>query len=427
MRALALVGGTATSQSLLESVFDPDPEVARAATGEIRAAAEKMEPADRLALAKAAAAALGDKRARKNEAARAALARILGALGGPAAEKALVPLAAPKVPLETRRAALLGLEQMSPSGPGHDALARALLPMLRDPNWHDVTSHALQALQRVTMPRSTLPVLLKLVQAPHPPVRRFAVEKLAEFDVAPVATALAKLLEHEDGTLRDRAASSLARMASATPLLVRRLSSASDVDAMWTAAKILKGHERAPRASALGPLKRKLGDWLRSGDRRADPLLYLFRHLDPAGLEKDLLSRARAAKSARKLDEAAKMLVPLTRIDPPPAEALLELAVIRIAQSPKDVAIEARRRDEGLAILERALTAAGKAAPLAKRLVKERLIAPEGLLYVGFHFAETMREGRQLGALLLKHVATRYGRTTSGKAARNKLGLEAMK
>lgn len=427
MRALALVGGTVASQSLLESVFDPDPEVARAASGEIRAAAEKMETSDRLALAKAAAAALADKRTRKNEAARSALARILGALGGPAAEKALVPLASPKLPLETRRAALLGLEQMAPSGPGHDALARALLPMLRDANWHDVTSHALQALQRVAMPRSTLPILLKLVQAPHPPVRRFAVEKLAEFDVVPVATALVKLLDHEDATLRDRAASSLARMSAAVPLLVRRVSAASDVDAMWTAAKILRGHEKPPRATALAAPRKKLGEWLRTGDRRADPLLHLFRHLDPAGLEKDLLSQARAAKAARKLDEAARLLLPLTRIDPPPMEALIELAVVRIAQSPKDVAIEARRRDEGLALLERALTSMGKAAPLAKRLVKERSIAPEGLLYVGFHFAETLREGRQLGALLLKHVATRFGRKASGKAARNKLGLEAMK
>ncbi|MBI1853673.1 MAG: HEAT repeat domain-containing protein [Planctomycetes bacterium] len=427
MRALALVGGTAASHSLLESVFDKDPEVARAATGEIRAAAEKMEPADRIALAKAAATALSDKRARKNEAARASLARILGALGGPPAEKALVPLASPKQPLEVRRAALLGLEQMAPSGPGHDATVRALLPMLRESNWHDVVSHALMSLQRVTMPRAALPTLLKLVQASHPPVRRFAVEKLAAIDTVPVATALVKLLDHEDAALRDRAAASLARMSASTAMLVGRLAKANDVDAMWTAAKILKGQDKPPRAAALSTLRRKLGDWLRTGDRRADPLLYLFRHADPAGLEKDLLGRARAAKAVRKLDDAAKVLVPLTRIDPPPKEALLELAIVRIAQSPKDVAMESRRRDEGLALLERVLSAEGKATPLAKRLMKERLLVPDGLLYVGFHFAETLREGRDLGAQLLKHVAKRYARTAAGKAAKNKLGLEAMR
>jgi HEAT repeat protein len=424
MRALALVGGSASTDALLESVFDPDPEVSRAATSEIRASAEKLARKDREALAHAAIKALGSPRARKSEAARAALARILGALGAPAAEKTLVSLASPREKGEVRRAALLGLEQIAPSGAGHDATVRALLPMLREANWHDVVSHALQALQRVAVPRSLAPALLKLVKSPHPPVRRFAVEKLGDVDTRAVAAALVALLDHEDLRLRDRVAASLSRLSAATPLLVQQIKKAPDADAMWTAARILKGQPKPPKKALLTALRARLGDWLKRGDRRAEPILYLFRHADPAGLEADLIGRARRAKAARRFEEAVTYLVPLTRIEPPPAEALVELAIAKIALSPKDLSAEARRRDEGLAILERLVSSDG--ATLARRLQKERALGPDGLFYIGFHFAERVQDERAFGAEVLRHVARRHARTTAGKAARNKLSLEAI-
>ncbi len=424
MRALALVGGKAATPSLIESVFDENLDVARAATSEIRAAAEKLEPNERAELAQAAVRALSDKRARKSASARASLARILGSVGGPTAERALLSLVSRKEHVETRRAALLSLEQLALQGAGHDAVAKALVPLLRESDWQNVVSHALQALQRLPIPRSFAPKLLALLASPHPPIRRFSVEKLGGIDSAPVAAALVKLLDHEDPQIRDRAAASLVQIRSSTPLLAKTLRKGADADTMWTAARVLKSQGRPLKTPLVRVLSARLADWLGKGDRRAEPLLHLMRHVDPKRLEVDLLSRARRAKSARRFGEAITYLMPLTRIEPPPTEALIELAVARIALSTKDLALDARRRDEGLALLERLVRLEG--ARLAKRLVKERALAPDGLLYVGFHFAERLLAEREFGAAVLKKVRQRYARTAAGKAARNKLALEAI-
>jgi hypothetical protein len=66
---------------------------------------------------------------------------------------------------------------------------------------------------------------------------------------------------------------------------------------------------------------------------------------------------------------------------------------------------------------------AASAFPLAERLRKERVLGPDELFYVGFNLAEGHPEGRAVARELLQLLASKYGRTKVGKAAKNKLAL----
>jgi hypothetical protein len=58
-----------------------------------------------------------------------------------------------------------------------------------------------------------------------------------------------------------------------------------------------------------------------------------------------------------------------------------------------------------------------------ERLRKERALSPEDLFYVAFNFAEGSAEEKELAREMMAHVATKYGRTKVGKAAKKMLRL----
>ena len=61
---------------------------------------------------------------------------------------------------------------------------------------------------------------------------------------------------------------------------------------------------------------------------------------------------------------------------------------------------------------------------LAARLKKEKHLTPEDLFFVGFNFSESKDDDeKELGGILLQHLASTAPRSKLGKSARNKLKL----
>ena len=170
-------------------------------------------------------------------------------------------------------------------------------------------------LQRLPVQDRALAEWLALLKAPDVAVRRLALDKLGGRDDAETAAALVEQLHHPDRDFREAALARLAKMEHGRQALTAALLEAESPDQAWPLARSQAPFARRYPAEWREEVFDRAGKHLEGGDRRADPLLFLLKETDPAGLRDRLEQRALAHRK-KKAYPTALLFLRLLRATP---------------------------------------------------------------------------------------------------------------
>ncbi len=418
---LARIGGKAAHETLLRALAAGDLELSKHACVELERAILAMDAKGREALAGMVHKYLAHKRVAANETAAASGLILLGFLKAPTSKATLLAFSRPKQPAELRHRALRALRGIAAELT--QAELTALATYIEEDDLTNVVVPTIELLRPLPLPAAAAGRLVSLVASSHQAVRDFAVYKMGRLDTPEAAKALVEQLDAPQPGLRELALASLQRNPAAVPLLLKRLRAEADPARLWTLARVLEPQAAAIPAAQATALIRMVAEQLEKGDKRADPLCYLLRRAAPQALDAALLKRAVALKEKGAFADADRMLTALVRGGAASPEATYQSGVAALKLSAKGISRHERHADPCLERL--ALLIEQPDFRLAERLCAEKCLGPDGLFYVGFHFAEQLGERREFGGRLLSHVLALGPRTALAASARNKLRLEA--
>jgi HEAT repeat protein len=413
--ALATGGTAGAETAAVQALLDTDPGVIDAAARSLLAEVPTLTEAARRRVADRVLELMQPKKgARLPAESEAALLRLLRELGDPRGEPVFWSrIDAPHSP-ELRAAALLALGSL-PAPPAAAQIKR-VLTCASEPNFR-VAAPALMILKSITVSAKVLKDWLPLFQAPDVAVRRFAIEKLGGFDTTEVAAGLVSQLRHPDRGLRDLALDVIAKLEHGRAALADELLGADSPDQAWALARAQATLAKSYKAALRTRLFNQACKYLEADDRRADALLFLLREGDAKDLRDRLEERALALRKKKQYPTALAYLRLLGR-DPALGEALrFELAACGLKTSPHDLAT--RVADPALQQFAK-LIHTHETDP-AKYVEKAAWLAPEDLLYLGFHFAEGAGPERAFAGKVLRLLVKKSPKTQAGKDAKSKI------
>jgi HEAT repeat protein len=350
-----------------------------------------------------------------------AAAKLFGALADAKARRRLFAMLDKGFDHAVRTHALGALVQCLRAQKLTAAEIEALLPLLHEDDETGILRPAIQLLEDQPLDRSYLSQLNKLVESPQPIVKRFAVQKLGGFESGAVVKTLIGYLTDDSYARRDQATASLKKLPAARSALMKEFLECDDERKAWTLADILLVHDRSWKRDTLDALWKQLQDGLEGRDDRLYTAYFHFLNtLDADALGQRVRGRAEALRKKKDFATTAKWLGLLKDSPALDANGKFALAVAELKSHKHALAATIRRHDPALEML-RGL--ARSAFPAAEQLRKERSLTPEELLYVAFNFAEGDADDKALARELLGHLVAKYGRTKTGKAAKNKLRL----
>lgn len=297
----------------------------------------------------------------------------------------------------------------------------SLLGMLDSDDETGILRPAVRLLEDQPLDRSYLGPLNKLVESPQPLVKRFAVQKLGEFESGSVVKTLIGYLTDDSYARRDQAATSLKGLPAARAALMKELVDCDDERKAWTLADILLVHDRNWKGAARQALFKRLDSTLtKREDRLYTAYFHFLNALDADATAEYVRDRAESARKKRNFPLSAKWLALLKGSAAFDAETKYAFALCELKVHKHALAAPVRRHDPALELIRELLRSS---FPAIDRLRKERASTPEDLFYVAFNFAEGSAEERELARELMEHISSKYGRTKVGKAAKNKLRL----
>jgi HEAT repeat protein len=297
----------------------------------------------------------------------------------------------------------------------------ALLPVLHEDDETGILRPAIQLLEDQPLDRGYLSQLNKLVESPQPIVKRFAVQKLGGFESGAVVKTLIGYLTDDSYARRDQATASLKKLPAARAALMKEFLECDDERKAWTLADIVLVHDRSWKRDTLDALWKQLQDALEGRDDRLYTAhFHVLKALDAEVLAQRVRARAETLRRKKDFVTTAKWLGLLKDSPALDANGKFALAVAELKSHKHALTATIRRHDPALELL-RGL--ARSAFPAAEQLRKERTLTPEELFYVAFNFAEGDADDKALARELLEHLVVKYGRTKTGKAAKNKLRL----
>ncbi len=365
-----------------------------------------------------------DKLAGSPKAPRTALvaaAKLFGAIGDPKARKRLFSMLSAQHPNIVRTHAL---------GAGANCLRgqkltekeiETLLGMLDSDDETGVLRPAVRLLENQTLDRSYLGPLNKLAESPQPLVKRFAVQMLGGFESGGVVKTLIGYLTDDSYARRDQAATSLKSLPAARAALMKELLECDDERKAWTLADVLLVHDRSWKGSARQALFKRLDSTLtKREDRLYTAYFHFLSNLDADEAAEYVRERAENARKKRTFALSAKWLGLLKSGSAFDAETKYAFALSELKSHKHTLALPVRRHDTALELIRELVRSS---FPALERLRKERAMSPEDLFYVAFNFAEGSAQEKDLARELMEHVASKYGRTKVGKAAKSKLRL----
>jgi hypothetical protein len=255
--------------------------------------------------------------------------------------------------------------------------------------------------------------------------RRLAVEKLAVVDSKDVATALLRQLWHPDLALHQEVVKALGAIKHGREALMQALLAAESPDDAWNLARTQLAIKEGFSTDHKKRVFSLACEYLESGDRRADPLLFLLRESEAERLRDRLEERALNLRKKKKYAPALVYLRLLGR-DPACAESLrFEAAGCGLKISEHDLAQESRSADPALQQFVR-LIHSHDIDPIT-RLKQTRWLEAEDLFYLGFNFVEGDKPEREFGGQVLRLLLDRWPRAKMAKDARSKLRSAGLK
>jgi hypothetical protein len=412
--ALGSAGTASGDAAAVEFLLDKDPGVVASAVRSLISQVPTLTAAKKQGLADQLLQLLKDAKTNLPVASEAAAVRLLAAVGDKRAEAVLWDRCVSPHPAEIRAAALQALGGLSEK-PGKDQLKRLFACALEAD--FRVAAPALMMLQHQTVSERTLSDWLGLFAAADVAARRLALDKLAGYDSPAIAAALLSEMAHPDRAYREAVLARLAAMAAGQKALQAALLDAATADAAWSLARALTPFLKDFSKAHLDKVFAQACQFLDAGDRRAEPLLFILREADAAGLRERLEEKALAGRKKKDYEKALSYLKLLAR-DPAIGFALrFELACCGLKLSNKELA--ARGNDPCLGQFAHLIQ--GYEGELTKALDKAKWLEPDDLFYLGFHFIEKDGAPRKFGGFVLQLLLKRSPKSKVAKDAKAKM------
>jgi hypothetical protein len=419
---MASSGGASAETAAVEALLDSDPGVVDAAARSLSAEIPSLDAASRENLGDRLLGLLKKKKGPPlPPVSETAIVRLLAALGDERAEAALWERTQPTYRPEVRGAALQALARSNQT-PTKDKLKR-LLSCAADTEFR-VVMPALMMLKGVPVTDRQVADWLPLLDAPDVAVRRAAIDKIGDRDTADVATALLRQLNHGDRPLREQALAKLTQLSQGRQALAEAVLDAATPDEAWFLARAIAPFFRDFPGQAADKVFAKACQYLDSGDRRADALLFLMREADSRGLRDRLEERGIALRKKKDYARALTYFRLLARDPACAAPVRFELASCGLKVSTKDLNADARAADP--ALQQFAALIHSHESEVAEMLQKAKWLDAEDLFYLGFHFAEKDRQEQKFGGEALKLAIKRSPKSKLAKDAKTKLKREGL-
>ena len=416
-RVLAELGGSDAFKALLEGLAAADETTARAAALSVREHVLGVDKRTRKSFAATTMKVLAKKDPRTPQH-DAALLKILGWCEDDAALSVLVDVAKDdKRPSVVRQEAVIALRFALQEDAASKAAIDALLVAATgfDPG---LARAALGTLAQAKIGEANLPKLQVLATHRDHERALLAVDKLAAHGSAGAATTLVQVVLHADRPVAERAATALGALKDATEPALAAVLEAKDVDRARLLSELLVPRAKDLKKPAVKKLIEAVVARVADDGRGYEAVLAVARAADPEGMAEALRELAARLKKQKKEERAQTALILLSHTSGATADDRLRLALVALKKSRLDANPAARARYEAIKLFNEL----SGDVDVLKELKRDKSVTDEQLFYLGFHFAE---DGDPLGEELLAEIITRSPRSKLGRAAKNKLKLEA--
>jgi HEAT repeat protein len=416
--AAALTSSTSSSgdATALGVLTDNDPQIASSAASAIIAKIPEYTATRKSSLARELVDLVRNKKRPIPPPSEPPVVRVLVALNDPIAADVLWDRVLLPHPPDVRTMALSAVGGWLTS-PTNDQLAK-LVHCACEPDFR-IVAPALQILSKLPENAKFHTIWMQLLKAPDFAARRLAMQKVGTTDTAEVALGLLAQLHHKDASTRDIAVHQLRNLKAGRAALANALLDVAGHDECWNLARLVASFVKQLTPAIVTKLTEQAFEYFAKHDHRTEPFLHVLRELDATKLNQQIVETAVEFRKKKKYAEALVYLKTLAR-DPSIGFAIRwELALNGLKVSPHEVALQSRESDPCL----RSFDTLFQQDPdlLMKELEKAKLLEPEDLFYVGFHFAEQLGRQRLFGIELLQLVTKRAPKSEVGKNAKNKL------
>ncbi len=408
---------------LIDCLAHPDLQLMREAVRALREEMPEYQPAEKADLFNQLTASLKDKRIKQNEIALSAVIIALGILADIKAKASLLGFIAPGASPQVRRYALISLASLPLQTGANGDVAAALYSLLDDPDYEGLVRHAVAVLHALPPEKGDQEILQGLLTNRHVGVRVLAMNKLAHLDSAANAQLIMDFLGASDQDVKEAALDALSTMPSTVNIILKTIDeNPGNLRAQDMTRILAHHHNRITSERARNRVKRML-ELRAAGDAKRFELNWeSLKHLKPDVLQSELLKIADKAFADQDFPAAATHLGLLDKGGLLTPDLRYRLMLATLKTSAKSRSRGSRASDPALEHAARLL--GDNPREFKSRLLAEKILTDEDFLYLGFHFSERVNEERRFGADLLRHVAHRWPRRQSAKAAKQKLQLE---
>src|SRR5262249_45742469 len=315
------------------------------------------------------------KKVKLTPAGDAAVVRLASLLDDDRVEPLLWDRIMPPQPAEVRSAALQGLAKYIDSL-SKDQRAK-LFECAADPQFR-------VAAPAMMLPDKLVGDWLPLFDAPDLAPRRFALGKVGDRDTAEVANKLIEQVRHQDRKYRDEVLSKLAGLSKGRKALAKPLREAETPEEAWNLSRVVAPFAKGDPKTWGEELFATTAKYLESGDKRADPLLFVLRQAGASELRDRLEAKAAAIRKKGEFEKALLYFKAAVR-DPAAGYSIrVGLATVALKTSSKDLDAEARARDQSL---HQFADLVRQDEPTTyKEVESTKWLGADELYYLGFHF-----------------------------------------
>ena len=407
---------------LIDCLAHPDLQLMREAVRSLREEIGNYTQQEIADLFSQLNAALKDKRIKQNDIAVSAVVIAMGILADIKAKPALLSFIVPGSSSQVRRYALISLASLPLSSGSHQDVAAALYPLLEDPDYDGLVRYAIAVLSILPPSKDDQEILRGLLENKHVGVKVFAMGKLANLDSATNAQLIMDFLSASDQDLKDAALDALSKMPSTINIVLKAIDETPAVLRVNDMVRILAHHRNRITPERARNRIKKMLELRSTTDKRFELNWEALKQLKPEILQAEILKLAEKAFSNSDYAAAAVHLGLLDRGGLLTSDLRYRLMLADLKTSEKSRSRSSRAADPALEHAARLLAESPR--EFKAKLLAEKILTDDDYLYLGFHFSERLNEERRFGADLLRHVAARWPRRQSAKAAKQKLHLE---
>ncbi|MCZ6603030.1 MAG: HEAT repeat domain-containing protein [Planctomycetota bacterium] len=307
----------------------------------------------------------------------------------------------------------------------NDSVASALLPVLDEKDFPSIVSNALNVLRRIEYPKSKWAALKVKLKSPHPEVRRYILRILAEQKATGVVRLLVDALDDPDFEVREQAVAALELMPGSAREIFEKVSKTTNFSKIKQLSPLLRGQLKDLDKIAVGRLRASFIKLFEAKDEASLAVFHLMENVDPAGLAKGIVDKAKTYKSKRQYDKARRYLEVIRDRDYFPDTGKYELAGLLLRTGKRSMGRSDRHADPALTLIAEVLRS--DVIDVFKLLKSSStFFKPEEIYYIGYHFSEKVGPEREFGLQLLGHLIKKSPKTKYGKLSQNKQNIESI-